>query len=339
MAMLLYERGLLDLDAPVGAVVPEFISDCCGKPDPRRRDVTLRMLLDALLRVYQPMRNYSSKTPTHDELASTPPSPLPLSPLIPALATNTATSDSSCSASALERHGRTNPSTASASAKSSAPLGMTQHHLQSATGPADWSLPQPTIPPTRTCADTRSAKVRKMSQHLPQKNYPGRSTRRKRFRSRRRRRPRWPVLHRRRPGPLRSRPAQRRPPHSPPRDRRPLHPPRIHAPTEHPAPSAGTHPQFPRNPEGILRPPQSYGHLGYTGNVAVDRSRPPTLDHAAIDQPHLARLRESSDQTNPPQIPRCDRRGPESRLRRSRVPRFERTRPQPCREAQMTAEL
>ena len=43
MAMLLYERGLLDLDAPVAAIVPEFISDA-GK-DPRRREVTLRMLL------------------------------------------------------------------------------------------------------------------------------------------------------------------------------------------------------------------------------------------------------------------------------------------------------
>ncbi len=43
MAMLLYERGLLDLDAPLAAIVPEFISDA-GK-DPRRREVTLRMLL------------------------------------------------------------------------------------------------------------------------------------------------------------------------------------------------------------------------------------------------------------------------------------------------------
>jgi len=40
VAMLLYERGLLDLDAPVAGMVPEFISD-----DPRRQEVTLRMLL------------------------------------------------------------------------------------------------------------------------------------------------------------------------------------------------------------------------------------------------------------------------------------------------------
>jgi len=40
MAMILYERGLLDLEAPVTAIIPEF-----GGDDPRRRDVTLRMLL------------------------------------------------------------------------------------------------------------------------------------------------------------------------------------------------------------------------------------------------------------------------------------------------------
>lgn len=43
MAMLLYDRGVLELDAPISAMVPEFLTDE-GK-DPRRRDVTLRMLL------------------------------------------------------------------------------------------------------------------------------------------------------------------------------------------------------------------------------------------------------------------------------------------------------
>jgi serine-type D-Ala-D-Ala carboxypeptidase len=43
MAMLLYERGLLDLDAPVSAIIPEFTTDLAK--DPRRREVTLRMLL------------------------------------------------------------------------------------------------------------------------------------------------------------------------------------------------------------------------------------------------------------------------------------------------------
>jgi CubicO group peptidase (beta-lactamase class C family) len=40
MAMILYERGLLDLDAPVTGIIPEFASD-----DSRRREVTFRMLL------------------------------------------------------------------------------------------------------------------------------------------------------------------------------------------------------------------------------------------------------------------------------------------------------
>ena len=43
MAMLLYERGVLDLDAAVAGIVPEFIAD--AEKDPRRHDVTLRMLL------------------------------------------------------------------------------------------------------------------------------------------------------------------------------------------------------------------------------------------------------------------------------------------------------
>ncbi len=46
MCMILYERGLLDLDAPVAAIVPEFISASPEtKQDLRRREVTLRMLL------------------------------------------------------------------------------------------------------------------------------------------------------------------------------------------------------------------------------------------------------------------------------------------------------
>jgi CubicO group peptidase (beta-lactamase class C family) len=40
MAMILYQRGLLDLEAPVTALVPEFAG-----ADQRRRDVTLHMLL------------------------------------------------------------------------------------------------------------------------------------------------------------------------------------------------------------------------------------------------------------------------------------------------------
>ena len=43
MAMMLYERGLLDLEAPVAAIVPEFAFG--RENDSRRSEVTLRMLL------------------------------------------------------------------------------------------------------------------------------------------------------------------------------------------------------------------------------------------------------------------------------------------------------
>ncbi len=45
MAMILYERGLLDLEAPLVAIVPEFAGDGLSHRDPGRREVTLRMLL------------------------------------------------------------------------------------------------------------------------------------------------------------------------------------------------------------------------------------------------------------------------------------------------------
>lgn len=41
MAMILYERGLLDLDMPVSGIIPAFAAD-----DSRRRDIPVRMLLD-----------------------------------------------------------------------------------------------------------------------------------------------------------------------------------------------------------------------------------------------------------------------------------------------------
>src|ERR1700733_12012289 len=52
MAMILYERGLLDLDLPVVAVAAEFAGE-----DPRRDAVTLRMLLA-----------HSSGLPAHEKL-------------------------------------------------------------------------------------------------------------------------------------------------------------------------------------------------------------------------------------------------------------------------------
>ncbi len=45
MAMLLYQRGLLELDAPIIGTIPEFRTDSTGQPDPPRHEVTFRMLL------------------------------------------------------------------------------------------------------------------------------------------------------------------------------------------------------------------------------------------------------------------------------------------------------
>src|ERR1039458_2095587 len=48
MAMILYESGLLDLAPPVSSIIPEFagqFTDRFADNDPRRREITLRMLL------------------------------------------------------------------------------------------------------------------------------------------------------------------------------------------------------------------------------------------------------------------------------------------------------
>jgi serine-type D-Ala-D-Ala carboxypeptidase len=45
MAAILFERGRLELDAPVVGTMPEFTADSSGAIDPRRKDVTFRMLL------------------------------------------------------------------------------------------------------------------------------------------------------------------------------------------------------------------------------------------------------------------------------------------------------
>ena len=45
MAMILYERNILELDTPIIGIIPEFASDSGGQADPRRRQVTFRMLL------------------------------------------------------------------------------------------------------------------------------------------------------------------------------------------------------------------------------------------------------------------------------------------------------
>jgi serine-type D-Ala-D-Ala carboxypeptidase len=45
MAMIFYERGLMELESPVAGVVPEFLANECEEDDRRRRDVTFHMLL------------------------------------------------------------------------------------------------------------------------------------------------------------------------------------------------------------------------------------------------------------------------------------------------------
>jgi serine-type D-Ala-D-Ala carboxypeptidase len=57
MAAILYERGLLELEAPVLGVIPEFRADSRSDVDPRRRDVTFRMLL-----------SHSSGLPAYEKL-------------------------------------------------------------------------------------------------------------------------------------------------------------------------------------------------------------------------------------------------------------------------------
>ena len=57
MAMILYERGLLDLETPVVAIVPEFAATESGENDPRRREVTVHMLL-----------SHSSGLPAYEKL-------------------------------------------------------------------------------------------------------------------------------------------------------------------------------------------------------------------------------------------------------------------------------
>jgi CubicO group peptidase (beta-lactamase class C family) len=70
MAMLLYERGLLELDAPIIGTVPEFLRDSSGNSDARRHEITFRMLLahSSGLPAYEKLY---LKAQSSDELLST----------------------------------------------------------------------------------------------------------------------------------------------------------------------------------------------------------------------------------------------------------------------------
>jgi len=57
MAAILYERGILELEAPILGAVPEFLIDSCGEADQRRREVTFRQLL-----------SHSSGLPAYEKL-------------------------------------------------------------------------------------------------------------------------------------------------------------------------------------------------------------------------------------------------------------------------------
>ncbi len=67
MAMILYKRGLLELEAPIIGAVPEFLLDSNGAADPRRHEVTFRMLLahSSGLPAYEKL---FLKAPTRDQL-------------------------------------------------------------------------------------------------------------------------------------------------------------------------------------------------------------------------------------------------------------------------------
>jgi CubicO group peptidase (beta-lactamase class C family) len=67
MAMILYQRGLVDLEMPVAAIVPEFVASESNDKDVRRREVTLHMLLahSSGLPAYEKL---FLRTKTRDEL-------------------------------------------------------------------------------------------------------------------------------------------------------------------------------------------------------------------------------------------------------------------------------
>ncbi len=70
MAMLLYQRGLLDLETPVAAIAPEFVEHGVTAVDRRRSDVTVHMLLahTSGLPAYEKL---FLKAATRDDLLST----------------------------------------------------------------------------------------------------------------------------------------------------------------------------------------------------------------------------------------------------------------------------
>jgi CubicO group peptidase (beta-lactamase class C family) len=69
IAMLLYQRGLLDLEAPVDAIVPEFIADSAKDGPPMQNcfsktKIASRCSMPLLPRPSQPSRDHARSTAT-----------------------------------------------------------------------------------------------------------------------------------------------------------------------------------------------------------------------------------------------------------------------------------
>ena len=278
MATILYERGLLELDAPVIGVIPEFLADSCGEPDPRRREVTFRMLLahSSGLPAYEKL--FLKAHSREDLLRAAFTTPLSADP-----GTRAEYSDIGfiILGAALERL---------------AGESLDVFCQREIFGPL--AMTNTTFNPPAELATSRRRKNpdrhRRRTQHLPHTEiiqgevqdenacvlggvagHAGLFSTAEdlaRFAH--------AMLHGGQP-------------HPPPRNRRPLHPPRIRARRHIPRPRLGhsLRPLAIRKifRPALLRPPRLHRHL------ALDRSRPPTLHHPP-HQPHLARLLESSHQ-------------------------------------------
>ena len=260
--MLLYERGLLDLEAPVSAIVPEFIHDAAK--DPRRQEVTIRMLL-----------SHSSGLPAYEKLflkANTRAELLQAAFTTP-LAANPATRaeysdigfiilgialerladeslDRFCQREIFAPLAMTN-TTFNPPTELRAKIPPTADEREESRG-ADTPVRQ--LPKAIT---SRKRKPAITPQHLPPKNHPRRSPGRKRQHPRRSSPPRRTLLHCRRPGKIRPRHAQlRQAPSSAPKPF-PSSPAANPRPQAHPAPWAGILPLHRRSPENISRPSPS----------------------------------------------------------------------------------
>ncbi len=187
MAMILYERGLLELDAPVAGTVPEILE--VPTADPRRREITFRMLLahSSGLPAYE--RLFLKATSRTDLLKAAFTTPLVAEP-----GTHAEYSDigfiilgvalERIAGEALDRFSQR---------EVFGPLAMTRTSFNPPAG-LRGQIP-PTADETVASCDNRR---QIHSQHISQPHHPGRSTGRKCVSARRSRRARRTVLQCRR---------------------------------------------------------------------------------------------------------------------------------------------